>query len=249
MLQRCVQDLKVFENSLSFFFEPWAKEASTRPKQRLIRTLRSNSVDFFYFDFLGPDSIKNLKCISDTFQILDTGGGDLTDGVGLVVKALLPLISPSTRAAPGNVMINSARDQYQHNIPQAQEQHPIKTRAKVPKNSATIDLDGAASRFEVLVCPTSLDGATSSDLRDQCREGWPWPAPPQAGHLDGLLLHHQPYLLLHPHLDREAAAVCLVLVLRAAHTRSESQERNKTKSFLSSRRSPSAGQLTSSAKS
>lgn len=197
-------------------------------------------MDFFYFDFLGPDSIKNLKCISDTFQILDTGGGDLTDGVGLVVKALLPLISPSTRAAPGNVMINSARDQYQHNIPQAQEQHPIKTRAKVPKNSATIDLDGAASRFEVLVCPTSLDGATSSDLRDQCREGWPWPAPPQAGHLDGLLLHHQPYLLLHPHLDREAAAVCLVLVLRAAHTRSESQERSaaETKQRVSS---PAAG--------
>ena len=100
-------------------------------------------MDFFYFDFLGPDSIKNLKCISDTFQILDTGGGDLTDGVGLVVKALLPLISPSTRAAP-------ARDPYQHNIPQAQEQHPINTRAKVPKNSATIDLDGAASRFDCL---------------------------------------------------------------------------------------------------
>ena len=174
------------------------------------------------------------------------GGGDLTDGVGLVVKALLPLISPSTRAAP-------ARDPYQHNIPQTQEQHPIKTRAKVPKNSATIDLDGAASSFdclwEALVRPTSLDDATSSDPRDQRRGGWPWPAPPQAGHLDGLLLHHQPYLLLHPHLDGEAAAVSLVLVLRAAHTRSESQERNKTKSFLSSRRSPSAGQLTSTAKS
>ena len=92
-----------------FFFGPWAKEASTRPKQRLIRTLRSNSVDFFYFYFLELDSIKNLKCISDTFQVLDMGGGDLTDGVGLVVKALLPLISASTRAAP-------ARDPYQHNI-------------------------------------------------------------------------------------------------------------------------------------
>ena len=131
-----------FENSLSFFFGPWAKEASTRPKQRLIRTLRSNSVDFFYFYFLELDSIKNLKCISDTFQVLDMVGGDLTDGVGLVVKALLPLISASTRAAP-------APDQYQHNIPQTQEQHPIKTRAKVPKNSATIDLDGAASSFEI----------------------------------------------------------------------------------------------------